>query len=98
MSSENGVAVVVFAASVFAFLFSRKALLVKKSIFLPPYKRLQFTTPPVFGDEFIVGNLNEIVRDIEKHIFEYEQWYKYERKLSFPLCHQSSSTWEVIIT
>ena len=40
------------------------------SIYRPTYKRLLFTTPPVFGDEFIVGNLNEIVLGIEKHILE----------------------------
>jgi hypothetical protein len=40
------------------------------SIYLPTYKRLPFTTSPVFGDEFIVGNLNEIVLGIETHILE----------------------------
>jgi hypothetical protein len=32
------------------------------------FQRLTFTTPPVFGEEYIVGNLNQIVEKIEQHI------------------------------
>jgi len=65
MSSEN---VVLFAFRVLAVLFLSRRKALKKSIFLPTYKRLKFTPSPVFGDEFIVGNLNQIVCQIETHI------------------------------
>ena len=66
-------------ASIFYYLYSQytqqqqyKEKSSSKTLPIPPpsYKRLGFTTPPVFGDEFIVGNLNEIVGRIEEDLLE----------------------------
>mmetsp|Transcript_16374 Transcript_16374/g.17109 ORF Transcript_16374/g.17109 Transcript_16374/m.17109 type:complete len:203 (+) Transcript_16374:2-610(+) len=55
-----------FLAIVISFYIFRNVK--KKSIYLPSYKRSELAISPAFGNEYIVGNLNSIVKEIETHI------------------------------